>query len=105
MSAVHEFSVAVRVVSARSDWHEGWQIAVDDWNPNRLAGRVLLRFKTPGGSFDRTVKASVIDREKGDEFALMEAQMLGHLRRHGVVVDHLDWVRGDLREPTEGDQQ
>lgn len=98
MISAYEFAVSVRIVSARADWREGWQIAVDDWNPNRLTGRVKLRFTTPGGSFDRTVRAGVVDRENGDEFALMEAQMFRHLRRHGIEVDHLDWVRHDLEK-------
>lgn len=102
MSAVdYEVTVKVRIVSARADFYEGEQIAVDDWNPNRWTGRVKLRFTTPGGSFVRTVKASVPDYDDGDEFERMEAQMLAHLRRHGVVVDRLDWTRSDS-VPSEG---
>jgi len=98
MSAtIHEVPCSVRVVRSSAEFYEGEQIAVDDFNPDRWTGKVMLRFVTPHGHFDRTVKASahVFQGRTEEAFKAMEKQMLGHLRRHGIVLDRIDWKRSD----------
>lgn len=90
----HEVTARVLVRKATAAFHVGEQIAVDDFNHDRWTGKVLLRFVTPYGHFDRTVKASsaVFNGQTERAFEEMERDLLGHLRRHGVLLERVDWA-------------